>query len=181
MNVNQNFTLKIPVLSVLVFSFISMSELKANDGILEGVPYIANSTLADSDSPNLICLSEHLFQIEAGKWEDSKTKSKKEGNLIYFKKQGKLLEFYREEKKIRINQNDKMIFKLNVISSNQFEDIYLGIKDENESTEPSYLLYHYKPKNVIILNYFNGGSALGFNFMTATTDNFMCKPLALSK
>ncbi|TGL18016.1 hypothetical protein EHQ47_18445 [Leptospira bourretii] len=181
MTTKQALALSKPVLYGLILIVISMSEILANDGLLDGVPYIDSSTSTDSQSPYLICLSEHLFQIEAGKWEDSKSKSKKEGNLIYYKKQGKLLEIYKEEKKIRINQNDQMRFKINQISSNQFEDVYLGIKDENEATEPSYLLYHYKPKNVIVLNYFGGGSAFGFNFMSATTANFMCKPMIISK
>ncbi len=181
MNAKQAIVLKFPILLVLVFGFISLTEINANDGLLEGVPYIASSTSSDAEAPYLICLSEHMFQIEAGTWEDRKTKSKKEGNLIYFKKQGKLLEYYREEKKIRINENEKMIFKLTPISSNKFEDIFLGVKDENESTEPKYLLYHYKPKNVMILYHFSGGSLLGFNFMTSTTGNFMCKPMVISK
>lgn len=165
------------VLTYVSFYFQSVTSIYANDGLLEGVPYIISSTAKEAEAPYQMCLNENLIQFEAGTWVDRKTKAKKEGTLLYHKKQIRYLDFSKEEKKIRMNQNNDLMYSLNLLSSNKFEDVYLGIEDKKEEPEARYLLFHFKPRNVMVLFYFYGTSILGFDMMTATAGNFTCVPV----
>ncbi|MCG6146477.1 hypothetical protein [Leptospira bandrabouensis] len=155
-------------IGLLLLSFQLIAD---ENTIIDTYPYKDKYSSPESaNSPYLECINESsTLKIYNGRWENRK--KKEEGILLSHQKAGKVIQFYRNDKKIRISLRDDLIFNLTPLFSSETQDIY-SINENNDTSVR--FLYHFKPKNILILSDYSGIDVLGIASVTFKVDPFYC-------